>query len=87
MAGTYSFMATTSPDKADNEKKVKLDIMLGNDTVGYVYAVGWSWSTGHTVMKVSAGQKVWQRTYSDGEYTFSDGWWTTFSGMSMQPDF
>ena len=86
VAGTYCFMATASSCKADSDKKARLDIVLENDVKGYMCSIGTSWSTGHTVMKVSAGQRVWLRTYSDEEYTFSDGWWTSFSGMLVQPD-
>ena len=86
VAGTYCFMATASPNEADNDKNAKLAIVLENVMKGYMFSSGYSWSTGHTVIKVSAGQKVWLRTYSGGEYTFDDGWWTTFSGMLLQPD-
>ena len=94
VAGTYCFMATTSPNEADSDKIARLDIVLENDMKGHMWSSGCSWSTGHTVVKVSAGQRVWLRTYSDEEYTFghgwwttfSDGWWTTFSGMLVQPE-
>ena len=87
VAGTYCFMVTTSPNEPDSEKKARLDIMLENVMKGYTFSLGYSWSTGHTVIKVSAGQKVWLRTYSDQEYIFGGGGWTKFSGMLLQPDF
>ena len=86
LAGTYCFMMTASPNKADRANKAKLDIVLENVMKGYMFSSGTSWSTGHTVIKVSAGQKVWLRTYSGREYTFNGGGWTSFSGMLLQPD-
>ena len=86
VAGTYCFMATASPNDADSDKKARLAIVLENVVKGYMHSLGYSWSTGHTAVKVSAGQRVWLRTFSDREYTFSDGWWTMFSGMLVQPD-
>ncbi|XP_076467636.1 uncharacterized protein LOC143298642 [Babylonia areolata] len=83
--GVYCFMANTSPNDADANKRARLAIVLDGETKSYVFSKGKNWSTGHTVVKMKAGQRVWLRTY-DGEYTFSRGFWTTFTGMLLKAD-
>ncbi|XP_076468531.1 uncharacterized protein LOC143299220 [Babylonia areolata] len=86
LGGVYCFMATTSPNKADAKKEARLDIVLDGKLKGYAFSEGYSWSTGHTVVKMKAGQRVWLRTYGDKGYTFYAGWWTSFTGMLLQAD-
>ncbi|KAL8616887.1 hypothetical protein ACOMHN_041806 [Nucella lapillus] len=87
VTGTYCFMATTtSPFDADGKKVARLAIVVGGEIKGYVHSKGISWSTGHTVVKVTSGQTVWLRSYGDQECTFHGGWWTQFSGTLLQAD-
>eukprot|EP00745_Piridium_sociabile_P015159 TRINITY_DN22352_c0_g1_i6.p1 TRINITY_DN22352_c0_g1~~TRINITY_DN22352_c0_g1_i6.p1 ORF type:complete len:146 (+),score=31.81 TRINITY_DN22352_c0_g1_i6:118-555(+) len=85
LGGTYCFMANASPNSHDVEKTARLAIVVDSVFKGYVLSDGYSWSTGHTVVKMTAGQRVWLRTYGDGENTFSSGW-TFFTGMLLQAD-
>ncbi|XP_076468292.1 uncharacterized protein LOC143299073 isoform X1 [Babylonia areolata] len=85
LPGLYCFLATTSPRMEDVKKTAVLDIVLDGEVKGFVVSYGKSWSTGHTVVKMKAGQRVWLRSWGGGEYTFG-GWWTSFSGMLVQAD-
>ncbi|XP_076467985.1 uncharacterized protein LOC143298867 [Babylonia areolata] len=84
LPGLYCFMATTCPRKDSIEKKAALHIVLDGERKCFVRSSGKSWSTGHTVVKMKAGQKVWLRSGDKEEYTFSERWWTTFTGMLLQ---
>lgn len=83
--GTYCFLATSSPNERDDNKMAAVDIVVDNRVMGGLCSYGFRWSTGHCVVKLKAGQQVWLRTV-DGEHTFAGEWWTTFSGMLLQPE-
>ncbi|XP_076468571.1 uncharacterized protein LOC143299244 isoform X2 [Babylonia areolata] len=85
LPGLYCFLATTSPGMEDVKKTAVLDIVLDGEVKGGVVSSGKSMSTGHTVVKMKAGQRVWLRSWGGAEYTFG-AWWTCFSGMLVQAD-
>lgn len=85
VAGSYCFMASASSCKMDEEKKCKMAIVVENDMKGFLVSGSTRWSTCHTAVWVKPGQRVWLRSYGDREYTFGGGWWTSFSGMLLQP--
>ena len=85
VAGTYCFLATSSPNDLDDNKEAALDIVVDDKVMGGLCSYGYRWSTGHCVVKLGAGQRVWLRSV-DGEHSFAGNWWTTFSGMLLQPE-
>ena len=66
----------TRGQRVQDGQQVTAGIMVGDIVKGYVWSKGESWSTGHTVARVNAGQKVWLKTFSDGKYTV---WLKTYS--------
>ncbi|KAL8602044.1 hypothetical protein ACOMHN_007314 [Nucella lapillus] len=85
VTGTYLFLAYASPCDLDGEKAAELDIVLDGVVIEDLYSKGMSCSTGHSVVKMTSGQKMWLRTGGYEEYTF--GWgWTQFSGMLLQAE-
>ena len=86
--GLYCFMVTSTPFSDDVKKLCALNIMLDDRQVGYLAAQGKGCSTGHTTVQVTAGQKVWLRSYTfsdHNENTYSGGWVSTFTGMLLHP--
>ncbi|XP_076467470.1 uncharacterized protein LOC143298512 [Babylonia areolata] len=82
LPGLYCFLATTSPGLEDVKKRAGLHIVLDGEWKHFVLSSGKSTSTGHTVVKMRAGQRVWLRTVGGAEYTFG-GSWTSFIGMLL----
>ncbi|XP_076468290.1 uncharacterized protein LOC143299071 [Babylonia areolata] len=86
LPGLYCFLATTSPCMEDVMKRAVLHIVLDGEWKGVVVSYGKSMSTGHIVVKMKAGQRVWLRSWVGAEYTFGGGWVTSFTGMLVQAD-
>ncbi|XP_076468296.1 uncharacterized protein LOC143299074 [Babylonia areolata] len=86
LPGLYCFLATTSPRMEDVMKRAVLHIVLDGEWKGVVVSYGKSMSTGHIVVKMKAGQRVWLRSWVGAEYTFGGGWVTSFTGMLVQAD-
>ncbi|XP_076467844.1 uncharacterized protein LOC143298776 [Babylonia areolata] len=86
LPGLYCFLATTSPGMEDVKKTAALYIVLDGEGKGDVVSSGMSMSTGHIVVKMKAGQRVWLRSWIGAEYTFSGLGWTSFTGMLVQAD-
>ncbi|KAL8602039.1 hypothetical protein ACOMHN_007309 [Nucella lapillus] len=85
VTGTYLFLAYASPADPGGEKAAGLYIVLDGVVTGGLSSKGMSCSTGHIVVKMTSGQKMWLRTWGDREYTFGVGW-TQFSGMLLQAE-
>ena len=84
--GLYCFMVSASPVSDDEDKWRSLDIVLDDRGVGGLLAQGTAYSTDHTAVQVTAGQKVWLRSLTipgHNENTFS--MLTTFTGMLLHP--
>ena len=78
------FFATTSPYSADLSVRARLVIVHQDRMIGYLFLTGQYFATTHTVRMFQAGNKVWLRTFDDGDYTFCNGW-TSFTGALVQP--
>ncbi|KAL8576374.1 hypothetical protein ACOMHN_048941 [Nucella lapillus] len=85
VTGTYCFLVTTSPDDRDVKKAALLIIVVDGERKGGVYSEGMSRSTGHTVVKLTCGQKVWLKSWGGWQFTFGGGC-TRFSGMLLQAE-
>ncbi|KAL8622159.1 hypothetical protein ACOMHN_052961 [Nucella lapillus] len=85
VTGTYCFLVTTSPDDRDVKKAAILFIVVDGEGKGAVYSDGRSRSTGHVVVKLTCGQKVWLTSWGGRQCTFG-GWCTRFSGMLLQAE-
>ncbi|KAL8602035.1 hypothetical protein ACOMHN_007305 [Nucella lapillus] len=85
VTGTYLFLTYAGPCDPGGEKAAGLLIVLDGVVIGDLYSKGMSCSTGHSVVKMTSGQKMWLRTWGNGEYTFG-GRWTQFSGMLLQAE-
>ncbi|KAL8622164.1 hypothetical protein ACOMHN_052966 [Nucella lapillus] len=85
VTGTYCFLYNTSPDDHDGKKEAILFIVVDGEGKGAVYSDGRSRSTGHIVVKLTCGQKVWLRSWGGRQFTFGGGW-TRFSGMLLQAE-
>ena len=85
VSGTYYFMATASPGKEGAVSRV--EIILDDQCIAYIWSEDYTSCSCHATVKVSAGQKVFLRTYDDEEpYRFLGPGTTSFSGMLLQPD-
>lgn len=84
VAGTYCFMATSSPRSSSLSDVAGLDLVVDDKVRGGLVAFGDNWSTCHTVLQLTPGQEVWLRSL-DKQQTFAGEWWTTFTGMLQQP--
>ncbi|KAL8622168.1 hypothetical protein ACOMHN_052970 [Nucella lapillus] len=85
VTGTYCFLYSTSPDDLDGKKEAILFIVVDGEGKGAVYSDGRSRSTGHVVVKLTCGQKVWLRSWGGRQFTFAGGV-TRFSGMLLQAE-
>ncbi|KAL8576375.1 hypothetical protein ACOMHN_048942 [Nucella lapillus] len=86
VTGTYCLLFKTSPGDPDVKKVAFLFIVVDGEVKGYVCSEGRSRSTGHTVVKLTCGQKVWLRSWGGGQCTFGGRGWTRFSGMLLQTE-
>ena len=85
VTGTYCFLATSSPNEPDDDVVAAADLVVDGRVVGGLCSYGYRWATGHCALRLTAGQRVWLRTM-EGRHSFAGGWWTTFSGMLLQPE-
>ena len=89
VSGTYCFMATSTPFSDDVNELCSLALVLDVKDIGFLAARGKARCTGHAAVQVKAGHKVWLRAFTfDGHPTnrYSGGWWTSFTGMLLQPE-
>ena len=85
VSGTYCFMATANPGKEGAVSR--FEMILDDQCIAYIWSKDYTSCSCHTAVKVSAGQKVFLRTYDDEEpYQFCGPGPTSFSGMLLQPD-
>ncbi|XP_076448159.1 uncharacterized protein LOC143284906 [Babylonia areolata] len=83
-AGTYCFMATSSPNHPDDPRAMAaLDLVVEGKVRGGLCAYGHHWATGHCVVRLREGQQVWLRIHP-GEQRYAARWWTTFTGMLLK---
>lgn len=81
LAGTYLFLASVRP-KSENQV-AEVDIVVENEDYGYAYSRSTDTSgTGHCVVALEGGQKVWLRTRS-GFRSFEKYPTNFFSGMLL----
>lgn len=85
LPGTYCFLATSSPNRHSQDAVAALDIMVDHQVRGGVCAYQHHWSSGHSVMGLKKGQKVWLRSRS-GKHHYAGEWWTTFTGLLLKAD-
>ena len=89
VSGTYCFMATSSPDSDDVNVVCGLTLVLEDKDIGCIGARGSAMSTSHAPVQVKAGQKVRLRSftaYGHPRNQYNGGWWTSFTGMLLQPE-
>ena len=89
VSGTYCFMATSTPFSDDVNELCSLTLVLDDKDIGILTARGKARCTCHIAVQVKAGHKVRLRANTfDGHQTnrCCGGWFTSFTGMLLQPE-
>lgn len=85
VAGTYIFFLTTDSDDSKMNAKAVL-ATDGSRKIGYSCAQPKTTATGHAIVQLALGQKVWSQTLDHETCKYLAALPTCFSGILVQPE-